>query len=69
MQLRGAGVISFEKVSKLNSHRSHCLKIDGADWLIFPDRHLLLWRYEWFRGLLKWTPDDFGEKASAPTIG
>jgi hypothetical protein len=26
------------------------LKIDGADWLIFPDRHLLLWRYEWFRG-------------------
>jgi hypothetical protein len=37
------------------------LKIDGADWLIFPDRHLLLWRYEWFRGLLKWTPNDFGE--------
>jgi WG repeat protein len=37
------------------------LKIDGADWLIFPDRHLLLWRYEWSRGLLNWTPDDFGE--------
>ena len=37
------------------------LKIDGADWLIFPDRHLLLWRYEWFRGLLKWTAGDFGE--------
>ncbi len=37
------------------------LKIDGADWLIFPDRHLLLWRYEWFRGLLNWTPNDFGE--------
>jgi hypothetical protein len=37
------------------------LKIDGADWLIFPDRHLLLWRYEWFRGLVNWTPSDFGE--------
>jgi hypothetical protein len=37
------------------------LKIDGADWLIFPDRHLLLWRYEWSRGLLNWTPNDFGE--------
>jgi len=37
------------------------LKIDGADWVIFPDRHLLLWRYQWFRGLLNWTPNDFGE--------
>ena len=37
------------------------LKVDGADWLIFPDRHLLLWRYEWSRGLLNWTPNDFGE--------
>ena len=37
------------------------LNIDGADWLIFPDGHLLLWRYQWSRGLLNWTPNDFGE--------
>jgi len=50
-------------VEKVHAQQSQIalLKIDGADWLIFPDRHLLLWRYEWFRGLLKWTPDDFGE--------
>jgi WG containing repeat len=50
-------------VGKVRTQQSQIalLKIDGADWLIFPDRHLLLWRYEWFRGLLKWTPDDFGE--------
>jgi hypothetical protein len=50
-------------VEKVRAQQSQIalLKIDGADWLIFPDRHLLLWRYEWFRGLLKWTPNDFGE--------
>jgi len=50
-------------VEKVRDQQSQIalLKIDGADWLIFPDRHVLLWLYEWFRGLLKWTPDDFGE--------
>jgi hypothetical protein len=50
-------------VEKVRAEQSQIalLKIDGADWLIFPDRHLLLWRYEWSRGLLNWTPNDFGE--------
>lgn len=50
-------------VEKVRAEQSEIalLKIDGADWLIFPDRHLLLWRYQWFRGLLNWKPDDFGE--------
>ena len=50
-------------VEKVRAQQSQIalLKIDGADWLILPDRHVLLWRYEWFRGLLKWTPNDFGE--------
>jgi WG containing repeat len=50
-------------VEKVRAQQSKIalLKIDGADWLIFPDRHLLLWRYEWFRGLLNWTPNEFGE--------
>jgi hypothetical protein len=50
-------------VDKVRGQQSQIalLKIDGADWLIFPDRHLLLWRYEWFNGLLNWTANDFGE--------
>jgi hypothetical protein len=28
-------------------------------WLVFPDRHLLLWRYGGASGLLNWTPADF----------
>jgi hypothetical protein len=59
MQLRERNDL-IEKV-RLQQSQIALLKIDGADWLIFPDKHLLLWRYEWFRGLLKWTPDDFGE--------
>lgn len=30
-------------------------------WLVFPDKHLLLWRYQGPGGLLKWSPPDFGE--------
>ncbi|MGB7549647.1 MAG: WG repeat-containing protein [Terracidiphilus sp.] len=30
-------------------------------WLMFPDKHLLLWRYQGPGGLLKWSPSDFGE--------
>jgi WG repeat protein len=50
-------------VEKVRAQQSEIalLKIDGADWLIFPDRHLLLWRYEWFKGLLNWSASDFGE--------
>jgi len=28
-------------------------------WLVFPDKHMMLWRYEGPTGLLKWTPADF----------
>jgi hypothetical protein len=59
MKLRERG----DLVEKVRAQQSQIalVKIDGADWLIFPDRHLLLWRYEWSRGLLSWTPKDFGE--------
>ena len=30
-------------------------------WLLFPDKHILLWRYQGPSGLLKWTSTDFGE--------
>ena len=30
-----------------------------AYWLVFPDKHLLLWRYIGPSGLLKWSPSDF----------
>lgn len=35
------------------------LNIQGADWLVFPDKHMMLWRYETKWGLLKWTAADF----------
>jgi hypothetical protein len=28
-------------------------------WLIFPDKHVILWRYNGASGLLKWKPSDF----------
>jgi len=28
-------------------------------WLLFPDKHIMLWRYGGASGLLKWTPSDF----------
>lgn len=59
MKLRGREDL-VEKV-RAQQAKVALLKIDGADWLIFPDRHLLLWRYEWSRGLLDWTPIDFGQ--------
>jgi hypothetical protein len=30
-------------------------------WLVFPDKHMLLWRYGGPSGLLNWKPSDFGE--------
>jgi hypothetical protein len=30
-------------------------------WLVFPDKHMLLWRYDGPSGLLKWAPADFGQ--------
>lgn len=59
MKLRGRSDL-VEKV-RVQQAQIALLKIDGADWLIFPDRHLLLWRYEWSRGLLNWSTADFGE--------
>jgi hypothetical protein len=35
------------------------LKVGAADWLLFPDKHMMLWRYGGPSGLLKWTPADF----------
>ena len=35
------------------------LNIQGADWLVFPDKHMMLWRYETKWGLLRWTAEDF----------
>jgi len=30
-------------------------------WLLFPDKHMVLWRYGGPSGLLKWTRNDFGK--------
>ena len=30
-----------------------------SHWLIFPDKHMMLWRYAGSSRLLKWTPKDF----------
>jgi hypothetical protein len=30
-------------------------------WLLFPDKHMTLWRYGGASGLLKWTREDFGK--------
>jgi len=35
------------------------LEVGSAYWLIFPDRHMMLWRYETRWGLLNWTEADF----------
>lgn len=35
-------------------------------WLVFPDKHMLLWRYIGPGGLLKWTPAEFGEGECRP---
>jgi hypothetical protein len=41
---------------------------EESDWLVFPDHHMLLWRYYQFSvygkpDLLKWQPADFPQKA------
>jgi hypothetical protein len=33
--------------------------VGSAYWLVFPDKHMMLWRYELPRDLLKWKPSDF----------
>jgi WG containing repeat len=45
------------------------LTISGSYWLLFPDKHMMLWRYETKWGLLKWKPEDFppGECADYQT--
>jgi hypothetical protein len=32
-----------------------------AYWLLFPDKHMMLWRYGGASGLLKWPREDFGK--------
>jgi hypothetical protein len=33
--------------------------VGGAYWILFPDRHLLLWRFDGKNGLLNWKPETF----------
>lgn len=33
--------------------------VGGAYWLAFPDKHLLLWRFDGPNGLLRWKPETF----------
>jgi hypothetical protein len=45
-------------------HREIVLLIAGAKyaesyWLLFPDNHMVLWRYNGPTGLLSWRPEDF----------
>jgi hypothetical protein len=35
------------------------LKIGYVYWLVFPDKHMMLWRYEGPSGFLKWKQSDF----------
>lgn len=35
------------------------LKIGYVYWILFPDKHMMLWRFEGPRGFLKWTESDF----------
>jgi WG repeat protein/FAD binding domain-containing protein len=35
------------------------LKIGFVYWLVFPDKHMMLWRFEGPRGFLKWKQSDF----------
>ena len=35
------------------------LKIGDVDWLLFPDRHMMLWRFDGPSGFLKWAAADF----------
>jgi hypothetical protein len=37
------------------------VKYAESYWLVFPDKHMVLWRYQGPGGLLKWSPSDFGE--------
>lgn len=57
MQLRGRP----DLIEKVRSQQQDIvlLVIQGAYWLVFPDKHMLLWRYEGPAGLLKWTSDEF----------
>jgi hypothetical protein len=33
--------------------------VGGAYWILFPDKHLLLWRFDGQNGLLNWKPETF----------
>jgi hypothetical protein len=35
------------------------VSVGGAYWLVFPDKHLLLWRFDGPNGLLRWKPETF----------
>ena len=37
-----------------------------SNWLLFPDKHMVLWRYAGSSRLLKWAPKDFrkGERSA-----
>jgi hypothetical protein len=48
-------------IALAGAHQSQItlLKIGAADWLLFPDKHMMLWRYDGPSGLLNWSPADF----------
>jgi len=48
-------------ISVVQSQQSQIalLHVGFVYWLLFPDKHMLLWRFEGPRGFLKWQPSDF----------
>jgi hypothetical protein len=56
-----------EVVEQMNAQRNQIALIQVGTmyaesyWLVFPDKHMALWRYQGPGGLLKWSPSDFGE--------
>ena len=57
----------FELTAEVEQQRKQIALVTAGDdyrdsyWLIFPDKHLALWRYLGPGGLLRWKPEDFGE--------
>ena len=39
-----------------------------SNWLLFPDKHMMLWRYDGSSRLLKWTPEDFRKSECSDSL-
>lgn len=48
-------------ISPVQAHQAQIalLKIGYVYWLVFPDKHMMLWRYDGPSGFLKWKQTDF----------